>query len=54
MRHLVGQDEGELYETAHFAVLAPRGLEDELALSVLGDGVAVGAVVLQHVADDGL
>ena len=54
MGHVVGEDERELDEATDLTVLTPGGLEDELALPVLADGVAVGVVVLEHVADDGL
>ncbi len=54
MRHFFGDDEGELHESAHDAVLAPGSLEDEFFQSFLGDGVAVGFVVVQHVANDSL
>ena len=52
--HLVRQNDGNLNKAAHLAILAPRCLIDEFALSMLTDGVAVRMVVLNHITNDGL
>ena len=52
--HLVRQNDGNLNKAAHLAILAPRSLIDEFALSMLTDGVAMRMVVLNHIANDGL
>ena len=51
--HFVGQHNGNFYKTLYVAIFAPRSLENELAQSVLADGVAVGMVVFNHVVDYG-
>lgn len=49
--HVGGDDHGDFYHAADFAVLAPWGLVDHLLDALLVNGVAVDSVSGDHVAD---
>ena len=55
MGHIVGQDDGELYQASHnllFVVLVPRCLVDEFLPAFLRDGVGIRCGIVEEMLDD--